>query len=439
MYTIGIVGAGPVGLTFARLLLTSTTSSQITVKVFEKDVSHHSRHSLGGSLDLHPPTGLAAMRKMNLWDAFTRYARWEGEEIRICDQNGTCYIHQIDAPQVKGFDARPEIDRVRLMEILLESVPDDVVHWGKQLIEVIQRDGRWILRFEDGSEEGPFDLIAGADGAWSKVRKVLTDVRPQYSGISGITGAVTSKSAGKDWDRVQNMIGNGSNFSFSYNRGMMGQRQGDGSLKVSFYQRREQSWINEIKEKYGNDDDAMKRILYEEYKEWVPDYQRWIKAAEHLWSTPLWELPYGDTFKHQPGITLIGDAAHLQTPFAGEGLNAGMRDALDLCAAIEKALTENQDMDNAIKEFEQVMFVHAEGVMTRTLANKNSMYSQDAPYPFFASLAGQIAKELGHDIHKGFLSFLPVTKTIYGLCWLWGSIGAVRRHARDRLRKQQKA
>lgn len=47
-------------------------------------------------------------------------------------------------------------------------------------------EGRWDLDFVDGPPEGPFDLVVGTDGARSKVRKVLSDTVPFYSGITGV-------------------------------------------------------------------------------------------------------------------------------------------------------------------------------------------------------------------------------------------------------------
>jgi 2-polyprenyl-6-methoxyphenol hydroxylase-like FAD-dependent oxidoreductase len=184
---IAIIGAGPAGLTFARLLHVS--KPKINLKIYELDSSPTSRDKQGGTLDLHEDTGLAALRKCGLWDAFQKHARYEGEELIMADKNGTELIHLKG-----GCGNRPEIDRKLLKEILSESLPEEVVKWGRKLREVTE-DG--MLRFEGREEvEGPFDLVVGADGAWSNVRGKLTEVKPDYSGISGYEPRVQS------WIRV---------------------------------------------------------------------------------------------------------------------------------------------------------------------------------------------------------------------------------------------
>lgn len=156
---IAIIGAGPGGLTLARLLHVS--KSQFNLTIYELDVSPSSRPDQGGSLDLHTDTGLAALGKCGLWDSFQKYARYDGEEVIVADKNATELIHKRGAEK-KGPFGRPEIDRERLKEILLESVPEEHVRWGWRLKEVT-KDG--MLRF-DGREkmEGPFDLVVGGWG-----------------------------------------------------------------------------------------------------------------------------------------------------------------------------------------------------------------------------------------------------------------------------------
>ena len=63
---VAIVGAGPVGLTLARLLL---NKPNIDIVVFESEKSRDVRGQ-GGSLDLHTTTGIAALKEAGLYDEF---------------------------------------------------------------------------------------------------------------------------------------------------------------------------------------------------------------------------------------------------------------------------------------------------------------------------------------------------------------------------------
>src|SRR5580692_1600582 len=89
---IAIIGAGPAGLTLARLLHVSEVKVDVTL--YELDVSSTSRPDQGGTLDLHTDTGLAAIRKCGLWDSFRKYARYDGAELIIADKNATELIHK---------------------------------------------------------------------------------------------------------------------------------------------------------------------------------------------------------------------------------------------------------------------------------------------------------------------------------------------------------
>lgn len=130
---IAIIGAGPAGLTLARLLHVSEVKLDLTI--YELDASPTFRPDQGGTLDLHARTGLAAIRKCNLWDPFCKYARFDGDELIFADKNATELIH-VGGGEKAGSLNRPEIDRKRLKEILLESLPAECVKWGWHLREV---------------------------------------------------------------------------------------------------------------------------------------------------------------------------------------------------------------------------------------------------------------------------------------------------------------
>lgn len=380
---IAIIGAGPAGLTFATLLRASRQNFEITI--FEKDDSPVERSRKGGTLDLHDDTGLAALRKAGLWDSFSKYARYEGQDIIFADKNANRVYEDVGKGELSRDSpgARPEIDRRRLQEILFKSVPTGWIRWGSYLRSV-STDG--ILTFDHGIE-GRFDLIVGADGAWSKVRPVLTDIRPSYAGISGFELDILDPA--QHHPEVSRMIGRGSYFAYSDCKALQAQRQGDGNVMLYAWDTNTEEYPKKLLEEVGYDGEKVKRILLETlFQDWASELQAWLRACsgDIIRPWPIYELPVGMTWEHKKGFTLIGDSAHVMSPFAGEGVNAGMKDALELAEAITESIETSRDLDSAVERFEKAMFPRMEDVMASTKMMKTFQFRDDAPLGFIEKI-----------------------------------------------------
>lgn len=174
--SIAIIGAGPAGLLFARLLEENGLRDYV---VYERDESSApGLWQQGGSLDLHGPSGQLALKEVGLLDEFNKvYARWDASKIHIVNGHSGETIGCFG----EGRDA-PEIDRLQLRQLLLESIPAHKVEWGHGVrsIEIKNpgnsgdRDNGCIIHFTNGSSATGFKLIVGADGGWSKVRPLVS-------------------------------------------------------------------------------------------------------------------------------------------------------------------------------------------------------------------------------------------------------------------------
>ncbi len=325
-YSIAVAGAGPAGLTFARVLSRQAQELQLPpnalmITLFESDPHLNARTEQIGTLDLHRDTGLAALKACGLWDEFQKWARYDAEELVIADKNGTEVVHIMPESTIAGIEeTRPEIDRQKLMQILLKSVITGGersgvqvnIEWGKKLSATNENS---VLTFKDGSSRGPFDLIVGADGAWSKVRALLTDVKPSFAGICGFETLITNPK--QNCPQVDRMLGPGSYFVYTGCKGLMSHRLADGNFKVNYWQNNEEDFAANIWEGCGGDERKIAEIVGDWLQSWRSEFQDCVKASSKWRHRALYELPVGHRWEHKPGFTLIGDAAHLMTPFAG--------------------------------------------------------------------------------------------------------------------------
>lgn len=88
-------------------------------------------------------------------------------------------------------------------------------------------EGAWKITFSNG-EIITTDLLVGADGAWSKTRKLLTQHWPEYNGISFVESDLFN--ADVNHPAEAKTMGEGMLFAFRGETGILGHRETDGSL-----------------------------------------------------------------------------------------------------------------------------------------------------------------------------------------------------------------
>ena len=330
------------------------------------------------------------MKRAGLENDFRKHARYDAEAFTLADKKFKCYVKQDRTTEETGH-GRPEIDRARLRDILLESLPEDCIQWDRQ-VQSVSSD--LTIHFVDGITASGFDLIVGADGAWSKVRPLLTDVRPSYSGISGLD--LTLSDVAERAPQLDAIVNHGSMMAYTDGKSIVAQHTGAGALRIYAFARERQGWPGPIHGTGGldtRDPPALRAGLLEYYADWDPQLRQFLTTFDddkiRHWS--LDQLPVDHTWSHRPGVTLIGDAAHLMTPFAGEGVNQAMADAMDLAARIIGAARGESDLDVAVRQYEEAMFPRAHAVMQETDDNKNQFFTRAPPSEWMPKFAAMMA------------------------------------------------
>ncbi len=313
---IAIIGGGPGGLMLARLL----QLRGVRATVFERDADADERPQ-GGSLDLHAETGQRAMRLAGLEAEFAAAARPEDQGDRLYDQHGALLFDRDGTG-----DDRPEIDRTALRRILLDSLAPDIVRWAHKVEAVIPRAAGGYDVVVDGRHLS-FDIVVGADGAWSKVRALLTDATPIYEGVTMVE---LGFDAGRH-PHVDALVGGGKMFAVGDNRLLIAQRNGHGHIRVYAGLRMPEATASEWTTAGA---DVVTAALREAFAGWAPSLTYLFEQGDFIAVRPLHALPVGHHWPSRPGLTLLGDAAHLMSPLGGEGVNLALSDAAELAEAL---------------------------------------------------------------------------------------------------------
>ncbi|WP_329138701.1 FAD-dependent monooxygenase [Streptomyces sp. NBC_01476] len=368
---VTIIGAGLGGLTLARVLHVHG----IPATVYEAEPSPSAR-TQGGMLDIHEHNGQPALRAAGLTDAFRGLVLEGHQASRILDPHGTVLLDEAD----DGTGGRPEVLRGELRQILLDSLPAGTVRWGHRVSGVrALGDSRHEVAFADGTTVVT-SLLVGADGAWSRVRPALSDATPAYVGTSFVEtylfdGDTRHPACAK-------AVGGGGLSALAPGKGIMAHRENGGILHTYVALTKPREWFAAID---FTDPAAATARIAAEFDGWAPELTALITEGE---TAPVLRtlntLPAEHRWDRVPGVTLLGDAAHLMPP-SGEGANLAMFDGAALGTAIA---AHPEDVEAALTAYEQALFPRSAAAAAEAAQIHDLCFGDSAPYGLISMFAG---------------------------------------------------
>jgi 2-polyprenyl-6-methoxyphenol hydroxylase-like FAD-dependent oxidoreductase len=364
-HPIAVIGAGPAGLTLARVLQCGGAD----VRVYDLDAGPDDRPQ-GGSLDMHAGSGQDALAAAGLLDAFFAASRPEGQDGRLLAHDASVLFEHVATPD-EAFN--PEIDRGRLRRLLLDSLRPGTVRWGVKLASVAGTAQGHTLTFADGTVVTA-DLVVGADGAWSRVRPLVSPAQPEYSGVTFVDLRIDDVDARHP--ELAALVGRGSMSAPYANRSLIAQRNGGGVVRIYAAVRRPIGWASDLGLADG-DPARVRAVLLEVFADYAPVFHELIRAsADDVVVRPITALPVPHTWEHRPGVTLVGDAAHLMSPFSGMGANLAMLDGADLARLL---LAHPGDPDAAVRAYEELMWPRSADAARASATGIERAIAADAP------------------------------------------------------------
>ncbi|MGV3278652.1 FAD-dependent oxidoreductase [Rickettsiales bacterium LUAb2] len=359
--SIAIIGAGLGGLTLARVL----HLHGISATIYEAEASAEAR-TQGGMLDIHENSGQLALKTAKLFEEFKKIIYDGAEAVRILNKKSEILFEEPD----NGTGGRPEVLRGELRRILINSLPKDTICWGHKVTTIdVLENGQHKLTFANGVIVTS-NLLVGADGAWSKVRSLVSKEKPTYVGVSYVETYIHDVDT--NYQANAKIAGNGGMFALAPGKGIVVHREPNGSLHTYVALKKSEDWFKQID--FSNHKQALYKIV-EEFTDWSPELQSLITNGETAVLRSIYTLPIKHSWKRIKGVTLLGDAAHLMNP-SGDGANLAMYDGAEL----GKVIANNQnDIEAALMTYEKELFLRSSTVAVEAEKSLNICYGNNAP------------------------------------------------------------
>ncbi|HEX3974813.1 MAG TPA: FAD-dependent monooxygenase [Solirubrobacteraceae bacterium] len=384
MTRVAIIGGGIGGATAGCAL----AQAGLEVSVYE---AAPELKEIGAGVALHP-NAMRVLRMIGVEDAVRRVAG-RSEYAVTCDGRTGRTISKISrAQQASTYGlAGATVHRADLLDVIAAALPADSVTLGRRCATVESHDVA-VARFEDGSEIEA-DVIIGADGIHSRVRKALFGPDdPTFTGkicYRSVVSREAVRGAEPSTDNAQWLGPHGTVVLYP----LRGNQLVNVVAHYDDEHYRHESWINECD----------RQEVLDRYADWHESLLR-VFAAGDTWYK--WALYDRDPIPRwtQGRITILGDAAHPMLPYLGQGACQAIEDGAVLATALS---AEPDNPTGALERYERTRRPRASRVV---LAARDRGVSNHLSSPLAAlkrDVTIALRKRLGRDTEGRGAGWIP--------------------------------
>ena len=248
---------------------------------------------------------------------------------------------------------QPELDRLQLNHIFADALRPNTIAWGCGLRSVLRAGEGFELSF-DGDSTARADVVVDASGARTLVRSFVGAPEPEFSGTVGVGGQVDTPRA--DCPELDRIVNGGNLIVRGEGKNLFIHTMANGGFHYYMTFRRPQTWLKDQGLR-ADQAQAAAEFLVQQCATWAPLYHQGLRASSVCELLAVTRAPVLQRASVSEAVTLIGDAAHAMTPFAGMGVNCALLDAVYLADALTDGTCSN--VCNALKIYEDKMYAGA--------------------------------------------------------------------------------
>lgn len=309
-----IVGGGIAGSTLAFAL--RSAGRDAVVAEARLDLA-----DTGGAFLTLAPNGVNALRAIGLGDVPELAGGFELSGLDFHNARGRRIAELPGENDLRSYGARGLVlRRARLHAVLASRAQEAGAEflWDARLVELRPMRGRWRAVFEDGRDVDA-DVVIGADGIWSTVRRLTWPdaPMPSYSGIVDCGGWAPVDLP--DSTRQQMYFGHRAFFGYAVKHSLAywftNVPRTDEPARLAPGGLDQDAWMATIRRLHARDPEPVRAVL--------------AAADRSLGAWPLHDMPELAAW-HTATVCLIGDAAHAASPSSGQGASLAIEDAVVL-------------------------------------------------------------------------------------------------------------